>query len=399
MKYFLRHSGSTYFEEKEFNAIYKILQKRINTLWPKKVILKMRKDLKQLIKYVKSLDAKKINRQQLEKFFELLHYACQSIYFTVFMAWIIEEEVGKLTLNFSAKKRDLILRLCRSFYSPVQAQYIQALKQFKKSDSELEIKKIIKRFGWIKNYLMNVKELTVEDIKEDLKSLDKKLKEKAKFPRIQLNSKLKRLVSLGQLYSQFRDWRLFELNKVFYYTKPFFESYFKNTGLNYEQLIQLRVAEFLNKKFDKKAIIKRQKDHGVIMQNGKITVITGKELAKIKKETDSQISQQKEIVGKVAMTGKVRGRVRIVLPYNFHQLKKGEIVVTSETTPEAVSYIRNVKAIITDEGGITSHAAIIFRELGIPCVIGTKIVTKVLKDGDKVEVDANKGMVKVIKNN
>ena len=59
--------------------------------------------------------------------------------------------------------------------------------------------------------------------------------------------------------------------------------------------------------------------------------------------------------------------------------------------------MRRAKAIITDEGGLTCHAAIISRELGIPCIIGTKIATKVLKDGDMVEVDANKGIVKKIK--
>jgi phosphohistidine swiveling domain-containing protein len=55
------------------------------------------------------------------------------------------------------------------------------------------------------------------------------------------------------------------------------------------------------------------------------------------------------------------------------------------------------RVIFTDIGGITSHAAIISREFRIPCIIGTKIATKILKDGDLVEVDANKGVVKIIK--
>ena len=56
--------------------------------------------------------------------------------------------------------------------------------------------------------------------------------------------------------------------------------------------------------------------------------------------------------------------------------------------------MKKAAAIVTEQGGITSHAAIISRELRVPCVIGTKIATKVLKDGDKVEVDATKGIVK-----
>jgi len=59
--------------------------------------------------------------------------------------------------------------------------------------------------------------------------------------------------------------------------------------------------------------------------------------------------------------------------------------------------MNKASAFITDEGGITCHAAIVARELGKPCIIGTKIATKVLKDGDEVEVNADKGIVKIIK--
>jgi len=59
--------------------------------------------------------------------------------------------------------------------------------------------------------------------------------------------------------------------------------------------------------------------------------------------------------------------------------------------------MKKAKAIITDEGGVTCHAAITARELKIPCIIGTKIATKVLKDGDRVEVDAEKGLVRKVK--
>ena len=58
---------------------------------------------------------------------------------------------------------------------------------------------------------------------------------------------------------------------------------------------------------------------------------------------------------------------------------------------------RKAKAIVTDEGGITCHAAIVSRELGKVCVVGTKIATQIFKDGDMVEVDANKGVVRIIK--
>jgi pyruvate,water dikinase len=59
--------------------------------------------------------------------------------------------------------------------------------------------------------------------------------------------------------------------------------------------------------------------------------------------------------------------------------------------------MKKAAAFITDQGGVTSHAAIVAREMNVPCVIATKIATKVLHDGDLVEVDADKGIVKVVK--
>ena len=76
------------------------------------------------------------------------------------------------------------------------------------------------------------------------------------------------------------------------------------------------------------------------------------------------------------------------------KIKKGEILLVSNTTPDFMPAISKAAAIITNEGGLTCHAAIVSRELKIPCIVGTKIATQVLKDGDMVEVDASKGIIK-----
>lgn len=79
---------------------------------------------------------------------------------------------------------------------------------------------------------------------------------------------------------------------------------------------------------------------------------------------------------------------------DIKKFPKGKILVTSMTAPEYICAIRKAKAIITDTGGITSHVAIVSRELKVPCLVGTKIATKLLKNGDKVEVDATRGTVR-----
>ncbi|MFH1284686.1 MAG: PEP-utilizing enzyme, partial [Candidatus Peregrinibacteria bacterium] len=82
---------------------------------------------------------------------------------------------------------------------------------------------------------------------------------------------------------------------------------------------------------------------------------------------------------------------------DFRKIDKGEILVVSNTNPYVVSFVKKAAAIVSDEGGMLCHAAIVSREFKIPCIIGTKIATKVLHDGDLVEVDANKGVVRILK--
>ena len=78
----------------------------------------------------------------------------------------------------------------------------------------------------------------------------------------------------------------------------------------------------------------------------------------------------------------------------FEKVQKGDILITFMTNPAFVTAMDKAAAFVTNEGGILCHAAILAREMNKPCVIGTKIATKVFKDGDIVEVDAEKGVVR-----
>ena len=87
----------------------------------------------------------------------------------------------------------------------------------------------------------------------------------------------------------------------------------------------------------------------------------------------------------------------MVNPREVSVFDKGDILVTGMTRPEFLPLMEKAAAFVTDAGGILSHAAIVAREMRKPCVIGTHVATKVLKDGDVVEVDADKGIVKIMK--
>ncbi len=105
-----------------------------------------------------------------------------------------------------------------------------------------------------------------------------------------------------------------------------------------------------------------------------------------------------EIRGMPTSLGTAKGKVRLVFgPDEVGRMEEGDVLVAPMTSPDFIMAMRKASAIVTDEGGLTCHAAIVSRELGIPCIVGTKIATKALKDGDEVEVDAEKGIVRTVK--
>jgi phosphohistidine swiveling domain-containing protein len=114
-------------------------------------------------------------------------------------------------------------------------------------------------------------------------------------------------------------------------------------------------------------------------------------------EPETEVSDVQEIKGQVACAGKAQGTVRILMKHTeVASFPDGAILVSSMTVPTFLPAMKKAAAFVTDEGGITCHAAIVAREMKKPCIIGTKIATKVFKNGDRVEVDADKGIVRKI---
>lgn len=100
------------------------------------------------------------------------------------------------------------------------------------------------------------------------------------------------------------------------------------------------------------------------------------------------------VKGLAASPGLGRGKVRIVEDLNnINQVKDGDVLITGMTNPDMVPAMRKCAAVVTEEGGRTCHAAIVSRELGIPCIVGAKNAMKVLKEGQFVTVDSTRGVV------
>ena len=114
-------------------------------------------------------------------------------------------------------------------------------------------------------------------------------------------------------------------------------------------------------------------------------------------EEASDIDLDPIVQGLPASPGKAAGKAHVILdPSLIDEFKEGEILVTTMTAPDWVPAMKKAKAIITDAGGMTCHAAIVGRELGIPCIVGTRsrsqAATEVIKDGMDITVDATNGV-------
>lgn len=169
----------------------------------------------------------------------------------------------------------------------------------------------------------------------------------------------------------------------------------------YAKFISLNEAYnfLLNGKLPNRKDLEKRRIKGFVYGSRGVKFIKIKEYA----ESEGYVIKTVEVIdnkiikGNIAYPGLVRGKVRIVISKNnIDIVKEGEILVTAMTTPEFMPALKKAAAFVTDEGGITSHAAIVSRELKKPCIIGTKIATQLLKNGDLIEVDANIGIIRIM---
>ncbi|MBU4070357.1 MAG: hypothetical protein KJ646_05215 [Nanoarchaeota archaeon] len=164
---------------------------------------------------------------------------------------------------------------------------------------------------------------------------------------------------------------------------------------NFEDVILIQ--EFANKKFPLVEELEKRKQHYILFSH---FLETDKSFEELSKEHEFEIIEDKtddKITGMVVVEGNVTGRVKLIFKQeDVAKVNYGDILVAPMTTPDHIIAMDKAGAFITDEGGITCHAAIIAREFGKPCIVGTGNATKILKDNDLVFVDGRNGVVKKI---
>ena len=129
-----------------------------------------------------------------------------------------------------------------------------------------------------------------------------------------------------------------------------------------------------------------------------IHVFSGISAKEISRYAETKVEMSSLLNGLTIWPGKIKGKARVMHSKDdIKNIIKGEILVCPMTDPDFMPAIYKASAVVTDQGGVLCHAAIIARELQKPCVVGTKIATQVIKTGDVIEVDATNGAVRILK--
>ncbi len=284
-----------------------------------------------------------------------------------------------------------------------------------------QMKNIVQRFGYLAGYSANALPWKAEEIVQQAGEGDEaqRLREarlhRAKGRRAfdALHKRLKHedvlLAKVAEVIHEYvwlRTERIDVLKKAFVYSAPFFRWVERMNNWEFGWSVHTTREELYGVlrgkvSLDREELRKRHEDGYVVhMTTERTRVITDTEEQKQFIAETIGIHDwrgEKEVRGHVACKGVVRGRVRVMFHTHEHvKMQPGEILVAHMTHPDYMAAIRKAAAIVTDEGGVVCHAAVISRELKIPCVIGTQNATKVFHDGDMVEVDADNGVVRKI---
>ena len=197
------------------------------------------------------------------------------------------------------------------------------------------------------------------------------------------------------------------MSKSSYLVMPLYNGIARRLGISYHTLKQLTPDEVTDhlergKKVSRALIRGRLKLTSYFVHNGRRIILTGSKAVIMRRAVEQQLARKgrRESVfkGTPASLGTVRGKVKVALSSkDAHQIIPGSILVASATSADFVPAMRKAGAIVTEFGGITSHAAVVSREFGIPCIVGVRGITSQLHDGDKVEVNADEGVITVLK--
>ncbi len=323
------------------------------------------------------------------------------------------------------KEEQLLFEIQNGFENIVSEKKLEVFNEFcEKEDIKEKLNQLVKLYGsfhqeyirtawetedYKKHLWKRIKEFKEGDVDwKDLKSPNERLELIKKFQAEffathPCSDFFKNLVFAMQEFLIILDYTKADLVEGIYISRPLLTEIGKRTDsgdwidVRYNTPDEIRKMLGDGTKANQHDIAERKAHRTILLENMEITIYQGDMAVEMANKLmwKESVDNYQEVKGTVAYPGKVKGMVKVITSVNeAKKIEQGNIMVTRDTTTELTSVIKKSAAIVADQGSLLSHTAIVAREFKIPCLILTQVGTKVFKDGDLVEVDADKGIVR-----
>ncbi len=355
------------------------------------------------------------SNQELIEFLRLLTKKMIELSELQFLAFVVIEgpqTTVERAFKDNPKQHDILQWISEPYRKTeiVQAKLDLLRQVADRGGDGIDIAAYLKQYSWIPVYDFIDHSWSTAEIRHQIESIHdanqelddfeshraENLKNYVNYYRTVDDLELRSLINIVHNFAYLKEMRDDYRRHAYFLLQPFWQTVGERVKMTLEETNYLLANEVekclkASSPLFNDQVKQRMKHYSLTMIDGQVKIIA----SDVSSQYFDTPNHEGLLSGKVAFAGKVHGRVRIIYHRGeFGKFEAGDILVTTMTHPEFLPIMKQAKAIVTDEGGITCHAAIISREMKKPCIIGTKIATQVLKDGDMVVVDANTGIVR-----
>lgn len=386
--------------------------------------------LKDMFQSIRSAKLSRLSVRQLDKIYQSLWRAYTHWYALLWttepVAIRVEEVLKQELAHISAREFAMLTSTTRtSFTQEIEDAMQKIVNAVRSVDGNVHHARIVRMIGefqqnyyWMHNNYFATSVLEQEhvilEVKKRLALPERRARDirvtnaqkHSLMKKLKLDTETRTLIDIGDLFTYLQDVRKKWIMMTAHYLELLLKEAGKRSGLSLHEMRYTLPEEF-------PSILRRHHPHiherikncMIVFEEGveRGTLLVGEMASREERNyfpsgNSVPLSPARVVLkGRVACHGKAIGTVKVLMnPNEIYKVNHGDVLVTSMTSPDFITAVRKCVAIVTNEGGLTCHAAIISRELNIPCIIGTKNATQALKDGDKVEVNADEGMVAVL---
>ena len=423
-----------YYAVKDRDHFKKILKRFISN---PSLLLKMENYMTKVresaVKHIINQPLKNLSDKKLGNLLAFFYLQLQQLHISGMMVRLIDRGVLEYLKNYFAfhqqdDKSDILSSSSRQTFSTQEKISLLKLAiKIKKKPIKLksntytkELKKVYDNFCWSTMGYYDEPAQTFVDYKKNLKLLISHksdiILQEIRLQALKIQNERRKILKKGSKElkivsdiaseaSYLKDYFKYSTNKVQYYAESIFEEISQRRkvkisdlkNLSHQDAVDLIVNGLDSRKTDKSDY---QRHTVFVSLTGKIRKryigIYGDEYENLFLMPSKNISNL--LKGRPACRGIVLGIAKVVRsPKDFYKVERGNILIVMNTSPDFVPILSKVGAIVAEEGGITAHVSVISREMKVPCVVGIPHVTKMINDGDYLEINANTGVVRILK--